>query len=378
MNQQLAIIGQNFVVSWFAIFCFLGCLAGLLMACILRKTQKQQVSDVFIVVTFAVPLGLILSRLFYCLFVGNISSTHQIFRFTDGGYGLYGAIFGVFLAAVLTGIVFRMRGLGKLFDCLAVGGALAIAVGRFATYFSGAEIGYEVPFKTLTVYKITDKIHLLAVYWLDGGYETVIWLVCLLFYCIIRKKGKNKSVDGVTALLMLALHGTNAVVMESLRSDALTFGPNQVFKISQLLGAACYVVITSAFIVKTAKNEGGRLIHKILVLVMLLCMVAAGIAEWRVGKNNYVFLHVLILTCMIVLDTITVYFSWKAVAAAKTVETESLTEAEQTAVTEEPSEKVSREKKSSAKSRRRISKNEADSIMAAFKDTIQSEDESLL
>ena len=379
MNQQLAIIGQNFVVSWFAIFCFLGCFAGFLTAIILRKRQKQQVSDVFVVVTFAVPFGLILGRLFYCLFAARgYGSIGQMFRLSVGGYGLYGAISGVFLAAVLTKKLFDVNGWEELLDCLAIGGALAIAVGRFATYFSGAEIGYEVPFKALTVYKLTDQLHLLAVYWLDGIYETVICLAGFLFYRFIRRHYTKNRIGGLTAMLMLALHGTNVAIMESLRSDALTFGPNQMFKISQILGIGCCVAVAGAFIVMTLKSRGFRLFDLLLGLVMIGCIVLAGYAEWRVGKSDYIYLHLVMLACMLVLDVITVHLGLSVAKNAGSLMEETAEETEKAAAPEKQSPRGSRKKTSIAKGRRRISKNEADSIMAAFKDAMQNEDESLL
>ena len=373
MNHQLAIIGQNFVVSWFAVFSFIGCLAGFLTACILRKTQKRYVSDVFIVMTFAVPFGLLFGRVFYCLFAASeYGSIRQMFRLSVGGYGLFGAMLGVFLAAVLAKKVYGVEGWGELLDCLAIGGALAITVGRFASYFAGVELGYEVPFKVLTIYTPEENIHVLAVYMLDGIYEAAVLLVCLIFYITIRQKKDGKSregVGGLTAMLMLALHGTNAVIMESMRSDALKFGANDFIKVSQILGITCCVAVAVALIVMTIKNRGFRFGDVIMLLAFIGCIAVGVLAEWRVGKGDYIRKHLFMLASMVILDIITVDYGNKAALQKKKTAEEST---ELTASTEPTGQQF---ETGDAKNQRRhrISKKEAYSMIDEFKDSAHSQ-----
>ena len=362
MNHQLAIIGQNYIVSWFAIFSFIGCLAGFLTACILRRTQNRYVSDVFIVMTFGVPLGLIFGRVFYCLFAASeYNSIWQMVQLSVGGYGLFGAMFGVFLAAVLTKKMFGVQGWGELLDCLAIGGALAVAVGRFASYFSGVEIGYEVPFDVLTIYIPEDDLHVLAVYWLDGIYEAVVWLICLFFYRYVRRKGEKERSGGLTALLMLALHGTNAVIMESMRSDALKLGANDFIKVSQILGITCCVAVTVTFLALTVKRSGFHWKDVFFLLAIIVCVVLGVIAEWRVGKGDYIRKHLLMLASMAALGAIAIRYGVKASLPSKT---------EKEAAPEKQSLKGSRRQQSR---KRRISHGEAEHIIAAFKDSAGNE-----
>ena len=121
----MLVIG-NFEISWFAVFTTIACYIGMFIACILRRLQKKRVSDIYVCITFGVPLGLFFGRLVYILFSGNVLSGFlQYIDLTNGGFGLYGVMFGVFLATVLAAKLYDVDNFGQLLDCLSVGGAFA-------------------------------------------------------------------------------------------------------------------------------------------------------------------------------------------------------------------------------------------------------------
>lgn len=332
MDNQLALIGHRFVISWFGLFCAVGCLLGIMMACVIRGTQKKAVRDVFATVTFAVPLALVLARAQYCLFASDhFTDVGQMMRIVNGGYGLFGGMLGVLAAALLVRYAFQPEEWGGLLDGLSLGGALAIAVGRFATGFTGAETGYEVPFSVMTVYDREQDLHVLAVYMLDGFYEAAVLAVCLFYYIFIRVRGNKSACGGLTALLMVALHGTNQVIMDSMRSDALKLGANDFIKISQIAGVVCCVAVAAAFMVKSVKRSRFRLADMAAIAVIAACVGLGVAAEWRVGNGNYISKHILMLACMLVLGAVTFVYGCKAagVDAALTAskKTDSLTAA---------------------------------------------------
>lgn len=316
MENSLAFIFGNIEISWFAVFVTVGCFAGIALACILRKLQKAMVSDIFILATFAVPLALIFSRLQYCIFSShNFNNVWEMLNLTNGGYGLYGAILGVVIAIFIVNKRFDMGGVGKLLDCAAIGGLLPITIGRFATHFTGSEIGYEVSFETFTVYDAEGQINNLAVYMLDGIVSAMIFVVCLGFFIKHFNKGidgKNSS-DGKTALIMLALHGTNQVVMDSMRADALKLGANDFIKISQIIGIVCCVAVMVYFIVKTIRNESFRLYHAVIIIAIPVCVALGIYSEYRVGNGNYISKHILMAACMLALAHIVVWLGARTI-----------------------------------------------------------------
>ena len=309
MENRLALIYNGLNISWFGIFVAAGCLVGMFIAAILRKIQHQPMSDVFICTAFGVPLGLFLSRCFYCVFsLSEFSGIRQIVDLTNGGYGLYGAIFGVFLSAFISSVLFNMDNFGGLMDCMAVGGTFAITVGRFATGFTGSELGYEVNFSIMAVYDETHDLHTFAVYMLDGILEAVIFLVSLCFFIFCIRKGKSEFIGGKTALVMLALHGTNQVLADSMRADALKLGANEFIKISQIVGIVSCVAVLIYFIVSSVKMNKFTLKYTVSIILMLLCIVLGVLAEYRVGNGNYISKHLVMLGAMLILCVMTIHY----------------------------------------------------------------------
>lgn len=311
METRLAFIFDNFYISWFALFVTIGCIAGTVVACLLRHRQGKYISDIFICVTFGVPLGLFFARLFYCVFsLTEFNSFGQVIALTNGGYGLYGGILGVFLSAVIAVKLFdSIDDLGGLLDCLATGGALAITVGRFATCFTGSELGYEVNFSFMTVYDPVQDLNTFAVYWLDGLLEAAIFITCYEFFQFCLQQGRDKPVGGKTALVMLALHGANQVLCDSMRADALKLGLNEFIKIAQILGIVSCIVILVYFIVLSIRSSKLGLLHIMSFIIMLQCIAFGVLAEYRVGNGNYISKHLMMLWAMILLCVMVVHYA---------------------------------------------------------------------
>lgn len=319
MGNRWALIYDNVYISWFALFVTAGCFLGMLTAALLRKTQKKYASDVFLCTAWSVPLGLVFGRWFYCIFsLSEFNSLHQRLNLTNGGYGLYGTMVGVFLAGVITNGLFHIDGLGELMDCMAVGGALAITIGRFATWFTDSELGYEVPFSVMAVYDEAQNLHTFAVYMLDGIMEALIFLVSLGFFAFCRKKGEREWIGGKTALVMLAMHGANQVLIDSMRADALKLGANEFIKISQIIGIVSCIAVLVYFLVRSAKAA-----HKfgtwraMSVIIMLECIGFGVLAEYRVGNGNYISKHIMMLAAMFILCVMVVHYGRSIVVKKK-------------------------------------------------------------
>ncbi len=327
MDNQLMLIIGGIKISWFAVFTAAACLAGMMAACLLRRLQRRPVSDIFIAVTFAVPLGLLFGRILYSLFPGDsFSNLAEFADLTNGGFGLYGVLFGVFLAAVIACRCFRAEGPGSLLDCLAVGGSLAIAAGRFATCFTSAETGYQVDFRLFTVYDSRLDIYNLAVYQLDGIYESVIFVICAAFFIYCLGNAGNGRSDGKPALLMIALHGTNQVVMDSMRADPLKLGLNEFIKISQIIGILCCVAVLVYLIVDHVRRNGFGKKHVITIAAILISIVLGVVGEYRVGSSNYISNHVIMLLGMLILDGLVIAYTLKSLSGKQPAAAEAFSE----------------------------------------------------
>ena len=314
MENQIMLIIGNLEISWFAVFTAIACIIGVCIACLLRHFQHKYISDIFTCVTFGIPLGLLFGRILYIVFSGSsLTGLLQYLNIANGGFGLYGVILGVFLGAVVAVRFFDADGLGSLLDCLAVGGAFAITVGRFATGFTPAEIGYEVDFKLFAVYDNAQGIYNLAIYQLDGIYEGIIFVICSWFFIKCVRSAKGEKIGGKTALLMLALHGTNTVVMDSMRADPLKLSVNEFIKISQIIGILCCVAVLVYLIVLTARKDKFGKFHWLSVPMIIVAIVLGVFGEWRVGSSNYISNHLIMLAGMLVLDWLTIEYALMSV-----------------------------------------------------------------
>ena len=309
------LIYNGILISWFAVFVTAACFAGIVVSCILRLVQKKSVSDIFIVTMLAVPLGLLFGRVLYCLFSNDLlTGFSEYLNLTNGGFGLFGVMLGVFIAVVLACRFFGCGHTGEMLDCIVPGGTLAIAIGRFATRFTSSEIGYPVNFKLFTVYDVKENVYNLAIFDLDGIFEMIIFLIALFTFFYTRR---IRNCHGVTSLVMLALHGTNQVVMDSMRADPLMLGINNFIKISQIIGILCCISVLVYFMVITAKKDSFSRFHMISIPIILISIVFGVLGEYRVGSTNYISKHLLMLFGMLLLDWLTLTYAFKSVALAK-------------------------------------------------------------
>ena len=201
----------------------------------------------------ALPMGLLGARLFYCaarVYYFLEIGLENVLRLWDGGYALWGAAGGVFLAAAVTART-KKQPLAALLDALAPPAALVIALTRFAEYFSGEGRGFYVEreafwFFPVSVYRADfDEWHLAIFIW--EGLAALMILAALL-----RRQRKA----GDTARLFLLLYSACQILFESLRQDGTL---RWLFvRVSQLTSALVIAGLMLASTVRWARNREAR------------------------------------------------------------------------------------------------------------------------
>ena len=305
-----ALILGSLYLYWHGIFMAcaiaLGIAAALLLAGWLRPRRPEspdRTLPVFDTALTAIPLALVLSHLLYC--VSNFEEYHSIgdvLRFSEGGYGLYGAMLGVFLAAVIQSRLHRGQtdyALGALCDCLAAGGALGIAAGRLTGVFSMDNVGMEMTRAALchyplSVYDPSAGHWFLATYRMEAVAELIIFgLLCAL----PLRKGRN----GDTALLFLLLHGAAEVAFDSMQTDALRFPGNSFVMMQQVIGAFSLLAVMTVLVLRSVKQEKKCQPYHIVSSGVYLALI--GVAAWmefdRISDTNYFRNHGVMLLAMI-------------------------------------------------------------------------------
>lgn len=319
MNRT-ALIYDSLSLDWFGVIVAAACLAGLCIACILRKLQKGSVNEILTAFCLSVPCAIIIGRIQYCISKIEIDQEGLGYVFTgmrDGGYGLYGAMLGVLIALLISAKICGVS-FGEIADCVAAAGAGIITVGRFATRFTSAEIGFPMEANVFTQLNEADGLNYLSVYIFDGAVEAVIFVFCLCMFMRSYIPKTQRYSQGAVAMVFLMLHGLNQVVMDSLRTDVLALFGNEFVKSSQIIGILSWLVIISIFIFRAVKKHTFKAWHLLIIAAFIALIIIAITKEYRVGSSNYVSAHIDMGICMAIMAVLSMIIF--ALSEARTVE----------------------------------------------------------
>lgn len=214
----------------------------------------------------AVPLAVFGARLLYFL----VSLTwfldrgvDRFFHFAEGGYMLYGAMAGIFLAARIAGRVTRQSP-ARILDCAAAPFALFTAIARGAEYLVGIGLGEYVeewfdPMFGRSMIELEDSAFFqrfpFAVLDADGYWRFPVFFLeavaaLVIFFLLLRIKTRR---EGTKALLFLGIYAALQAFLESIRIDLeLRWG---FVKINQLMVLAAMGVILLVCVLRTPKEE---------------------------------------------------------------------------------------------------------------------------
>ena len=211
--------------------------------------------------------------------------------FTSGGYALIGVFAGCFLAALLLRILYIVRDLPEMLDCLSLGGAAGIAVGRLACFFNASDRGQilEDVRNLPWVYPVTNAVsgaieYRLATFLLQAMATGAIFAILVLVFLIGH--GTKKMKHGNVCLLFLLLYGTSQAVLDSTRYDSLFLRSNGFVSIVQILSAAAIVLVAVIFSARMVKARKLRFWQFPLWLVMLSGLGCAGYMEYYVQRHG--------------------------------------------------------------------------------------------
>ncbi len=237
-------LGMN--IYSYSIFLCLSIVAGLTVMLFCQKKRRLHKDTALRYGLWAIPLGIVFARLFYCFarwdYVFNERGWTFLFSLWEGGFALYGALLGCLLAALILAKLSRVKA-GDLLDCIAPGAALTIAVARFAEAFTSQGVGglvetealQQFPFAVQNMYG--DWV--LPVFFYEGVAAILIGIIA---YVILSRKGIR---PGDTALMFLLLFGAAQVVLESLRQDDyLRWG---FVKVSQMASMGLVLIVSVLF-----------------------------------------------------------------------------------------------------------------------------------
>ena len=270
-----------FTLFGLPVTCYAACLVlaavlsvlALLFSC---RRENQETMLLFSVLT--VPFCVIGARIVYCLanFDLYISSPADALYFWQGGYAIWGAIFGGAAACLMTAALRGMPCL-RVMDEAAPAAALMIALSRASELFSGQGYGLSVEKESLCFFPLAvcneyDEWHY-AVFMLEALYALVILFILL--------SGKKALPEGTKARRMIILYSAGQILLENLRCDEYLNWVFGYLRISQLISALVLLSLLLGGLKK--KKARGRSFVLPVLLFLLLAGVVVG-AQFAMDK----------------------------------------------------------------------------------------------
>lgn len=283
--QDIVILGQlgPFTLTAYALCLLCGAAAAVLLTVLLsRKTLGLDVS--LSLSLCAMGGALIGARLLYCVLqleyiLVDLGGVGFLMQPWQGGYTMYGALFGGIISIVLYAH-FAHRPWPTLLDHAAPGAALAIMVGRLGEYFTSQGLGHFVETEALqhfpfAAYTSEYESWQLPVFVYEAFAALIVMLVCLH----LLRKGKA----GRTAEVFCALISLCQILLESLRADEfIRFG---FVKFNMLAAALMLAVLLTLSLRRTLAQHGWNRYQVVRLVLFVLAAVVVILIEFALDKS---------------------------------------------------------------------------------------------
>ena len=223
-------------IYWYGIIIALGFLLAVIYMMRRAPVFGLTQDDVLDEVLWAVPIGVICARLYYCIFYWELYAANPIsvLYIWEGGLAIYGGVIG---GAITILVLSRVKKIptGVMLDVAAIGVLIGQIFGRWGNFMNREAHGAV----TDCFFKmgLVDASGAVTYYHPTFLYESVWNLAGFIALHFLTKKRKF---DGQIFLSYLAWYGLGRVWIEGLRTDSLYLFSTGI-RVSQLVAALCVV-----------------------------------------------------------------------------------------------------------------------------------------
>lgn len=260
MNNSISIFG--FQIYYYAIIMALSLLIGFFIA---RREWQRQKLDVNVfdnLIFYLVIFGFVGARAWYVLFSGELdyycSNPLNIINLRGGGLAIHGGIIGGLLTIIYFARKYKIP-LLVITDIGVVSLILGQALGRWGNFFNQEAHG------PATSLAFLQSLHLPAFIingmQIDGTYYQPTFLYesgwnLIGFGFLVMIRPKVRQIPGILTGCYLIWYGFIRSIIESLRTDALYFGPIKVAQLTSIIMLVAGVVLIGLVIYKKRKQQG--------------------------------------------------------------------------------------------------------------------------
>jgi phosphatidylglycerol:prolipoprotein diacylglycerol transferase len=245
-NPVLFRFTESYALHWYGLIIAAGFLLAV-MYC-LRQTKHFGVKqdEILDMLFFAIPAGIIGSRLYYVAFNWNDFRDEplSILYTWQGGMTIHGALIGSVAAAVLFCWIRRIS-FGAMLDVGAMGLLIGQAVGRWGNFVNGEVYGKETELPWRMAVR-GQEVHPLFLY-------ECLWNI--LGLVLLRLLMKKRRFNGQMFAVYIAWYGLGRGLMEGMRAPAFNLMAGS-WMISQAVAvASCIVAIGFLFYMTMFKKH---------------------------------------------------------------------------------------------------------------------------
>jgi len=220
-------------IRWYGILITVGMLAGIILALSEVRRRKDNENWFLDMLFFAIPAGLLGSRLYYVAFnLAEYRTLLEALNFREGGLAIHGGVLGGVLAAYAY-TRYRRVNFWHWADIAAPSIILAQAIGRWGNYFN--EEAYGIPTRLpWAMYIAGEYRHPAFLYeslWNLGVFAVLIFVL------------RRRQFVGQVASLYLVGYSLGRLWIEAIRADSLWLGP---FRAAQVVSV--FLIILGVYI----------------------------------------------------------------------------------------------------------------------------------
>ena len=237
-------------IYWYGIIIAGGFLLAVLYMMYRSKTFGITADDTLDMVLWAVPVGVVCARLYYCIFYWELYKDNPIsmLYIWEGGLAIYGGIIGGAITIIVLSKVKKIP-TSVMLDTASMGVIIGQFCGRWGNFMNREAHGGV----TDSFFKmgLTDAAGTVTYYHPTFLYESVwnlVGFIGLHCYC------KKRKFDGEMFLLYVAWYGLGRVWIEGLRTDSLYLFSTGI-RVSQLVAAVSFIAATAAIVYVLVKKK---------------------------------------------------------------------------------------------------------------------------
>ncbi len=253
---------QAFSIGSFSLNLYALCIAlGLILAIFYgykrAKAFGQNFDDMVDGILFIVPLAVICTRAYYCIFNWEQYADNpiKVFYIWEGGLAIYGGVIGAAIGIFIYSKWKKVK-IASVLDITALGFLIGQSTGRWGNFFNREAFGAETDsFLRMGLYKIVisngniSDSATMFYYHPTFLYESA-WNA--LGFVLLHFLSKRRKYDGQIALGYVAWYGLGRTIIEGLRTDSLMWGP---IRVSQMLAMLSFLAAVGVLVFQMFRSH---------------------------------------------------------------------------------------------------------------------------